>query len=310
MNHYELTDKNHPAPPRAKWMDVALQQIKSDFGIDLRMVWGPDVDAFRWGGMVKLYAAYATVRNRGWFRGMYVPDGNGGQVLRRTGYHPPGDYLNYTAEGAHRLADGSWLIPDPEFRHVAWPRWIIERRAPDRERVSHEANRYEWDPDTGERIDALGPWPEGGRWFNFYVVAQHMIRCCGQANAEHRLCYGIGRDPNEHDLDHLRQTVQTEVVAPARPEPGSQEWNRQYTQNVKAAMAEHKEAEQRQREGYRARMRNVVAPTLGKAANLDTTLPETISTAPPVILDRFQRAARAHLIDLEQKGDTYNGRSA
>lgn len=280
---------NQPSPPRPKWFDDALKNLSRQYGTRVRLVWAPEVERFLWGARRKVYARYQRMKLLGWFQGAYVEVG-GRQIFKSHRYHGRKAFPELNERAAHLLENGEWLMPDLHGYQIAWPRWIVELELDrQREKPFHDQERYEWDHETGQMVDALGPYPEEGKWASLFVICQHWVKCCQDANAQGRLCYGVGRAPVEDDLDWVRQWFKDRETEAKLAEPGTLDFARQVNREYRSLMDEEKRLDLKRKDLYREMVLNEIKPTL--QARLVPMVDQSLTINP----DPIQRAAREHL---------------
>ena len=258
------TDNDVPNPPRPSIpprFAVAVERIGREADIDLRLTWAPDVVKPLWGALHKAYCYKRDSKHLGWWEG-HMEDVNGRQLFTADRYRKKSAY-DYEPNATHRLGENKWLHPDLLPQEWAWPRWIIERKLLDSERVNHERERYEWV--DGVRVDALGPWPEGGKWGCLTVIAHHFHLCCEIAEREYLegkrptgLCFGQGRPPCEQDLDDLRQSI----VDGERTGLSEPTFETALDYDTRETINQLIESEYRQNQHYGAVIQNVLTPAL------------------------------------------------
>jgi hypothetical protein len=263
MSHYQL-DPEEPEnllrPPGCQRFIKAFQELGKECGVGLRLIWAPEVMKFLWGKPRQRYANWKRRRHVGWFIGS-VDEATGQFRMRE---RRKWDAFQLSPEADHRLPNGQWLVADWKEWTVAQPRWVIEERLDERkERPAHEAARYEWDPDTLQLIDALGPYPEEGKWACIQVISAHAFVCCKNATANEQLCiWGVGgRDPVDSDIEEVRQRIQArDENAKLRKDgmPTESEWKTEYQQ----IMDELKEGGERAKENYYEILKDAIVPGL------------------------------------------------
>lgn len=243
---------NQPCPGDAGRFTAEIERLGKDFNQPLRLAWAPDVYADLWGARRRRYAQqrYGRCEHiRGWWVGA-MKEVNG-QLLFAPRERRRADRFQQDPHSAFRLDNGDWVQADLEENLIAEPRWIVEFKLPDRERKFHDQERFEYDTqedfrpaepklgieakryqyqDPMKPIDALGPYPEEGKWALHVVIANHWVRCCEQANAENRLCWGVGRAPNENDLAELIKDLTARGRAIT---PESDDWAARYKEEMR-----------------------------------------------------------------------------
>lgn len=255
----KLDPCNQPCPNDAGGFAAEIARIGQEFNQPMRLVWQPDVMATLWGQKRRRYGLekYGRCEHlRGWWIGE-MKEVNG-ETLFAPRQKVRADRFAADPHAAFKLPNGDWVQSDLEENLVAEPRWIVEYKLHDREKIFHERERYDYERElhvefetvmeNGEpvlkkkvyeyenpfkKVDALGPYPKDGKWGRLFIVAQHWIRCCEEANAEHRICQGIGRPPNDYDLQAIRQTMQERETDAKLPEPGTAAWDHQMTEEIR-----------------------------------------------------------------------------
>ncbi len=115
---------------------------------------------------------------------------------------------------------GFWSMQYPFYYRadksvIGLPRFIVEELHTNSELHKDDAwekARYEWDGIN--KVDVLGPPPEGGFYTRLFEIAHHDDRCCGGVGAikhpEHGIleCHGAYREPNQTDLDRIQRMLQ------------------------------------------------------------------------------------------------------
>lgn len=259
---YELTERNQQKPSGFDWFAKEVERIGRDSGLSLRLSWSPDVNRFYWGKWHKHYCARQYRKHVGWVKGKYE-EIEGRNVFRAVSRHAWNAFPSLSPEGDHFLEDGHWLIADWLYWDVAWPRFVVEKLVDEEsERPHHEANRYEYDVETNELVDALGEYPKEGKWKCIYIVAQHWIQCCKEANAEHRLCYGVGRPPVERDVEEVRKAIHEDLQFAKVGAVGSQSWQLAMMQELRDNKTERDKANLAMENTYGEIFKNEMMPTL------------------------------------------------
>jgi hypothetical protein len=206
MEEYLNDTANESKPKGFDHIVEAVERLGKQNGTATRLVWMPEVRRFLWGSVRRYYAFKKKAVHIGWEVGRY-DEFQGGLIFVKERTVPASAY-RLEPGGAHRLHNGKWIKPRFDYDEIAYPRWAIEERLPDSERVAHNDNRYEYFADTNEFVDALGEYPKEGKWACIHVVAAHGYICCKRATQEGRFCYGTRRNPTDEDVQEVQQRIQ------------------------------------------------------------------------------------------------------
>lgn len=287
---------NQPCPNDAGRFHKEIEKLGQEFNQPLRLVWGPDVYATLWGERRRRYAQsyHAPCEHlRGWWIGKLEEVETDGkkQMLFAPRQKVKADRFTADPHSGFYLPNGDWVQADLDVRLVSEPRWIVEFKLPDREKHFHNLERYDYESERhverrevydrkkGEfvqkeyeyeyqnpfsKVDALGEYPEDGKWGLYIIIAQHWIRCCEKANEAGRLCWGIGRPPNDYDLETIRGDLQARHRA---MEPGSEEWSNAHKKEVAIINDIIAKNKQRQSDTYDAIFDDAIMPTLRRVYN-------------------------------------------
>lgn len=121
---------------------------------------------------------------------------------------------------------GEWRMRYPFYRYeeggkildIGTPRFYVEELHPNeelRKDGSWERARWEWDSDSLQRVDVLGPAPEGGFYSAVFMIAHHDDKCCGGAgHVKYVQCLGGYRPPNDSDIERIRRAIWNRDHAP------------------------------------------------------------------------------------------------
>jgi hypothetical protein len=253
-----FNEANPLKPPGLDRYAREVEQISRAVSIPLRLVWAPEITSIKWGQSHRTYCCRREEKLRGWWEGHKEQD-----VFKAARYRRPNAY-GAIGPYAQQLPNGKWIHPDLNVIEYAWPRWIIERRLQDSERLNHDRERYEWV--NGVRVDALGPWPEGGKWALERVIAHHFLLCCQQAEQEFLegkrptgLCFGQYRPPADEDMETLRADI---VRGDRTGLTATPTFEQAVEYDTKQTMDQSAEAERRQQAHYREVIQNALAPAL------------------------------------------------
>lgn len=256
-------EPNPIRPPDGQRFITAVRRIGEETGIFLRLSWAPEITSIKWGASHKTYCYKREKKHLAWWVGR-MEDVNGTMLFKPTIRARKDAYREYEPNATHRLPNGQWLHPDLLPVEWAWPRWVIERRLQESERAAHERERYEWI--DGVRVDALGPWPEEGKWALERVIAHHFILCCEQAEAEFLagkrstgLCFGQYRPPSDADMNQLR----ADIIAGERIGlTATPSFEQAVAYDTKQTLDQMSESERKQNEHYKEIIQNALAPAL------------------------------------------------
>lgn len=258
----KLDPCNQPRPNDAGGFADEIVRLGRDFNLPLRLTWQPDVMAMLWGQNRRRYGLekYGYCEHlRGWWIG-HMEEVNG-QLMFAPRQKVRADKYDVDPHAAFQLPNGDWVQADLDENLIAEPRWVVEYKLHDREKAFHEAERYEWEgPFT--RHDALGPYPEDGKWARLFVIAQHWVKCCEEANARHELCQGIGRAPNDYDLQEVRKVLQERESDAALPEPGTPQWEHRMAEEMRKINDEIAETNKCNLRAYDEIFDRAIMPTL------------------------------------------------
>lgn len=288
----KLDPCDQPCPDDAGRYAAEIARLGREFSLPLRLSWAPDIYAFLWGEKRRRYAQERFGRCehvRRWVLGR-LEMVNGTEMLAPRQYFKP-DRYSLDIHALHMLPNGDCLQAEVDVKLIAEPRWIVEFKLPDRERAAHEQNRYDAERDRSveirerydrkkqqfveerviydyenplTRVDALGPYPEDGKWGCYRVIAQHWIKCCQDANAEGRMCWGIGRPPHDGDLEEIRLDLQQRT---APMDPTDEHWDAKYKEEIRKINEIIAENQQGQRDLYDAIFDDAIMTTLRRVYN-------------------------------------------
>lgn len=267
---YENETSNRPRPAGFEGFAKEIERLGNHNNVRLRLVWAPEVIRFLWGAERRVYAFKQERRHTGWLVGP-MEEFNGALIHRPHSLRKP-DAFRFSPEGAHRLDNGDWVKPDFRYWEVAHPRFMIEEMLdPGKERPEHERHRYEYLEETNELVDALGPYPQEGKWACIHVIAAHAFICCRNATQRQQFCYGTGRDPGGEDLAEIESRIQARNQR-RRVEDHyafESEFMREYT----ATMARIKKGQERAKQNYYDILKQEIDPVFSMIGKARSKLP-------------------------------------
>jgi hypothetical protein len=105
----------------------------------------------------------------------------------------------------YRLQDGERIVD------IGIPRFYVEEHIPRAELMSNDRwdnARYQWNSETLERMDVLGPCPEDGWYQTAFMIAYHDDKCCSGAEVKDgEPCLGGYRQPTESDIERIQKAL-------------------------------------------------------------------------------------------------------
>lgn len=263
-NYDDELDCNLPRPRGHEWFSKKIEQLGRDAGTNLRVTWAPDVRRILWGAEHRYYACLPgggrrTARHTGWFVGHFEGPLDDLNFVREQKLRAD-RYPGYEPTGTHLLPNGKWLAPEIETLEIVKPRWVVEEKLHDSEKEQHNALRYEWV--DGLLVDALGPYPEEGKWVLRHVVAHHFIVCCNLANDAHHLCWGQGRDPNQSDVEEIQAQIAGRDSLPKLHALGERPTGAEVSRETQKTLDEIALGEQKQGDLYHEMFKDAIQPTV------------------------------------------------
>ena len=273
-SYFELEpghETDRPAPPGQERFARKVEQLGKDAGTTLRLIWPPDIRGFIWGGIHKLRALGARPELTRWAEHQVIRE-NGIEQLKFLRYRKPLTYSLAQAREDGCVVVNDHLVALPEMKMVEFcaQRWYVEEKIEPQTKLldgstewdSHYQNRFEFDPETLELVDALGEWPKDGKWRPLHVIAHHFILCCEQAHKERRFCWGQGRNPVESDVEYIEKLVDRhnqETKRRGRWEAPTRADQLEFRRKLRDEMAE---TERKRAELYKEIFMNEMAPTI------------------------------------------------
>lgn len=218
---FDVNRVNIPRPDDLDpWLEFELERVSLEYNVPLRWTWAPDRERREMVGYLgnqmgypgKVYAIPNVWEwtHVGWFRTKILDDAGNRKVL---GYHQPLELpQQFTRNGfvAHWDTDkGEWWEPDIQKRQVAYARWVIETKGFEHERAEWE--KMSFNPNSGDLIQELGPFPEEGLWVSLgpFLAKHHDAHlCCYEAHELMGLCVGHYREPNYSDVEAIERAIQ------------------------------------------------------------------------------------------------------
>lgn len=162
-------------------------------------------------------------------------------------------------EATKMIVCGEWRLKYPFFRFqdgerivdIGIPRFYVEElipRASLMEKDRWENARYQWNQDTLEREDVLGPCPENGWYQAVFEIAHHDEVCCnGEGVKNGTPCLGGYRQPTESDIERIQRVLQRrEAAANSEVAPTPEQLEKQ-RQDIVEARDERQRRELRER---------------------------------------------------------------
>jgi len=123
------------------------------------------------------------------------------------------------AETTRMIVCGEWRSKYPFYRiqdgeqivDIGIPRFYVEEHIPRAELMSNDRwdnARYQWNNETLERMDVLGPCPEDGWYQTAFMIAYHDDKCCSGAEIKFgEPCLGGYRQPTESDIERIQKAL-------------------------------------------------------------------------------------------------------
>lgn len=225
LEYSELNDQNQPRPSLGPHFEREMARLCRDFSVDLRLVWGCDRERKEMlgfhgrpeGYIGKVYCQNPTAidtQHIGWWvvpsiysdTQVRMPDTS--RLLRTAGPYALPRYLEQSATKYHYdERKDEWYIPNWKSEQVAYARWVIESKASEREKADYEGMTF--DPESCQLVRDLGFWPSDGLWVAAGpFIAEHNPLCCHEATTMSALCPGKYREPNDSDLERIKEALQ------------------------------------------------------------------------------------------------------
>lgn len=242
----QLSSINPLAPVNVSWFQRELDQITRDHNLVLRLVWAPSLTVARIidGGEERVYKKYPLIEDQfaefviGW---RFHRRNHKGRS-RVVGYQKVGELVP-----AH-IRPTDFAIPHIERVHPSLHLWVIEKQLDDwYARRMHAQKRKLAQKELG--IDLFGEFPKEGVWDEWKVLGEHRQGCCDIALSQKIRCRGLYRDPDETDLQEVRQAVAARAAIPASDQDALIE---QAAKDIRAGMLDW-ERKQRKEQFYVAR---------------------------------------------------------
>lgn len=225
LKYSELNDSNAARPALGPHFERELVRICKDFSVDLRLTWCPDAERREMlgfqgrpeGFIGKVYCQNPVAidtQHIGWwvvpsiYSDTQVRTPDTSRLIRTAGPYALPRYFEQSATKHHYdERKNEWWIPNWKSEQVSYDRWIVEQKASDRERADYEGMTF--DPDSCQLVRDLGFWPSDGLWVAAGpFIAEHNALCCHEATTMSALCPGRYREPNDSDLDRIREALQ------------------------------------------------------------------------------------------------------
>lgn len=209
-----MIEQIYEPPSDTRWFNRALQKICRGRSIELRLEWMPRLFVAKTidsDGNQRNYAKYPLrsgefscdhLGNR-----FYRDLGDGKRIC--TGYQKAGGVVPVGV----LLTDIA--LPHIEYVNPSYHLYVIERRLPDeRAKAVHEQKRRLAMANLG--FDLFGDFPREGIWDWVGNISSHCgvmqpsgveMTCCEIAAQNEVICEGIYREPNQKDLDAVREML-------------------------------------------------------------------------------------------------------